>query len=140
MRFSARLKTTTCLQERALCDERLLPWGIKSVVPFGIALGSKEGASYLGELLITNPSASHWTLGNKAHHPDLAARCFMAVLEPHRKVDVTQKALMKEVKSPHDLMFVQSRIVIQLACESLPAAQARKPHTPKTGGLEKNLA
>jgi len=110
----------------------------KCKVPFGIALGSKEGASYLGELLITNPSASHWTLGNKAHHPDLAARCFITVLEPHLKGDVTQKTLMKEVKSPHDLMFVQSWIVIQhLACESFPAVQAREPHIPKTGGLEK---
>ena len=33
MRFSARLKTMTHLQGGALCDEWLLPWGIKSVVP-----------------------------------------------------------------------------------------------------------
>jgi len=70
----------------------------------------KEGASYLGGLLITNsigiPLDFRYT--EPITPTKLQSLLYGRALEPHIKGEVIQKALMKEVKSPPDLMFVQA--------------------------------
>ncbi|MDR1841806.1 MAG: hypothetical protein LBQ86_07770 [Holophagales bacterium] len=69
----------------------------------------KEGASYLGGLLITNslgiPIDFRYT--EPITPTKLQSLLYGKALEPHLRGDVIQKALLKEIKTPPDLMFVR---------------------------------
>jgi hypothetical protein len=69
----------------------------------------KEGASYLGGLLMTNsfgiPADFRYT--ESITPTKLQSVLYGKALEPHLRGEVIQKALLKEIKSPPDMMFVQ---------------------------------
>jgi hypothetical protein len=69
----------------------------------------KEGASYLGGLLMTN--AQGIPLDFRYTEPitptKLQSVLYGKALEPHLRGEVIQKALLKEIKAPPDLMFVR---------------------------------
>lgn len=68
----------------------------------------KEGASYLGGLLLTDPSGI--PLDFRYTEPitptKLQAVLYGKALEPHLKEEVIQKALLKELKTPPDLLLL----------------------------------
>ena len=69
----------------------------------------KEGASYLGGLLMTNslgiPTDFRYT--EPITPTKLQSVLYGKALEPHLREEVIQKALLKEIKTPPDVMFVQ---------------------------------
>jgi len=69
----------------------------------------KEGASYLGGLLITDtqgiPTDFRYT--EPITPTKLQSVLYGKALEPHLREEVIQKALLKEIKTPPDMMFVQ---------------------------------
>ncbi|MCL1893456.1 MAG: hypothetical protein FWG02_04360 [Holophagaceae bacterium] len=81
----------------------------------------KESASYLGGLLMTNaqgiPTDFRYT--EPITPTKLQSVLYGKALEPHLKGEVIQKALMKEIKTPPDLMFVQaSDLVADFAADT----------------------
>jgi hypothetical protein len=81
----------------------------------------KEGASYIGGLLITNslgiPTDFRYT--EPITPTKLQSILYGKALEPHLKGEVIQNALLKEIKSPPDLMFMQaSDLVAGFAAET----------------------
>ena len=81
----------------------------------------KEGASYLGGLLLTNgqgiPTDFRYT--EPITPTKLQSVLYGKALEPHLRGEVIQKALLKEMKTPPDLMFVRvSDVMDDFAAEA----------------------
>jgi hypothetical protein len=101
----------------------------------------KEGASYLGGLLMTNalgiPTDFRYT--EPITPTKLQSVLYGKALEPHLKGDVIQKALLKEIKSPPDLMFVQtSDLAVDFAaanCPVLSVQRSQEPPLKETGAF-----
>jgi hypothetical protein len=68
----------------------------------------KEGASYLGGLLMTNAQGIPTDFRYTEPITPTKLQCVLygKALEPHLRGEVIQKALLKEIKAPPDLMFV----------------------------------
>jgi hypothetical protein len=100
----------------------------------GYYVAIKEGASYLGGLLMTNsmgiPTDFRYT--EPITPTKLQAVLYGKALEPHLKGEVIQKALLKEIKTPPDMIFVQtSDLAIDFAAEAhcaiLSAQRTQEP-------------
>ena len=81
----------------------------------------KEGASYLGGLLMTDsqgiPSDFRYT--EPIAPTKLQSVLYGKALEPHLRGEVIKKALLKEIKTPPDLMFVPtSDLVADFAADT----------------------
>ncbi|MCL1909223.1 MAG: hypothetical protein FWG12_07670 [Holophagaceae bacterium] len=100
----------------------------------------KESASYLGGLLMTNsqgiPTDFRYT--EPITPTKLQSVLYGKALEPHLKGEVIQKALMKEIKAPPDLMFVQaselsSDFAADASCPILSAQRSQEPPLREVG-------
>lgn len=100
----------------------------------------KESASYLGGLLMTNsqgiPIDFRYT--EPITPTKLQSVLYGKALEPHLKGEVIQKALMKEIKTPPDLMFVQaSELVADFSvdtnCPILSVQRSQDPPLREAG-------
>jgi hypothetical protein len=100
----------------------------------------KEGASYLGGLLMTNsmgiPLDFRYT--EPITPTKLQSVLYGKALEPHLRGEVIQKALLKDIKAPPDLMFVRvSDVLEDYAADAkfpIMAVQlSHEPHLPAPG-------
>ena len=104
----------------------------------------KEGASYLGGLLMTNaqgiPTDFRYT--EPITPTKLQSVLYGKALEPHLRGEVIQKALLKEIKSPPDLMFVRvSDIRDDFSTDAkfpiLAVQLSQEPHLQEPGAISR---
>ena len=94
----------------------------------------KEGASYLGGLLMTNsmgiPTDFRYT--EPITPTKLQSVLYGKALEPHLKGEVIQKALLKEIKTLPDMIFVQaSDLVVDFAVDAnCPVLSVQRTQDP----------
>lgn len=100
----------------------------------------KEGASYLGGLLLTDPSGI--PLDFRYTEPitptRLQAVLYGKALEPHLKEEVIQKTLLKELKSPPDLFILPAAELAggwhgEARCPALAVQKTQEAALPKVG-------
>jgi hypothetical protein len=104
----------------------------------------KEGASYLGGLLMTNsygiPADFRYT--EPITPTKLQSVLYGKALEPHLRGEVIQTALLKEIKSPPDLMFVQTSDLVgdfsaSANCPVLSAQRTQEPPLAAQGASQR---
>ena len=100
----------------------------------------KEGASYLGGLLLTDTSGI--PLDFRYTEPitptRLQAVLYGKALEPHLKEEVIQKTLLKELKSPPDLFILPAAEMAggwhgEARCPALAVQKTQEPPLPRVG-------
>jgi hypothetical protein len=100
----------------------------------------KEGASYLGGLLLTDSSGI--PLDFRYTEPitptRLQAVLYGKALEPHLKEEVIQKTLLKELKTPPDLFILSAAEMAggwhgEARCPALAVQKTQEPPLPRVG-------
>lgn len=105
-------------------------------------LAVKEGASYLGGLLVTD--ASGIPLDFRYTEPitptKLQSVLYGKALEPHLKEEVIQRTLLKELKTPPDVFVVPAADLAasagaEVKCPMVAMQRSQEPALPRIGEI-----
>lgn len=125
-----------------LCEESQRKLHMADTLKLAYFVVMKEGASYLGGLLLTDTSGI--PLDFRYTEPitptKLQTVLYGRALEPHLKGEIIQKTLLKELKTPPDLLFLPASELAggwsgEAKCPVLSVQKTQDPPLSRVGEI-----